>query len=524
MRTPGRTAPDLAGAEPGGSTAAFGGRLSLPLIDAAPRVATPSRSAGWLSIRYRPYVLGTGSGILALVAGALVSSRPKDAVALLLGAAVIAAVLVRPFVGALLLAVVVPMTSGLASGFPVPHVRLSEALIGVVGLTLIVGAQRRDAVAWQTLDWVLLAYGLCWAFFGVLADVSLRQHLTIDEWGTVLGQLQFFLVYRGVRIAVRDARQRRLAVAAAVIGTVPVALLAMIQEVRAPGVAALISKITGGLTGGSVGGTATGSLLRATGPFNNWAALAGYLLPVVLVVVVLALARSQVPARRWFVGAGVLAAIALALTIEQSAIACAIVGVAVLVRRYDQGGRLTRWVLAGVAVAILAASPLLVSRLVHELAASPGTGRIAWVPQTVSFRWSVWTKQYLPAIGARPLTGYGVALPPSISWPYPESQYVSFLVEGGVPMLLMFAALVWAMFGGTLAAARSTDRAERALGLALTTGIVAMLVLNLFWPFLSNGGMPQILWALMALTVPRVARQPESVAVGWSPSSIGAGT
>lgn len=490
---------------------------------AMPVASPPPGSAGWLLTRYRPYVIGASCAVVALAAGVLASYRPKDAIAVVLGAALVAAVLMRPLVGALVLAVLVPMTSGLASGFPVPHMRLAEALIGVVGVTLIVASQRRDAVAWQTLDWVLLGYGLAWAFFGALAALLLGQHLSIDQWGTVLGQLQFFLVYRGVRIAVRDARERRFVVAAVVVGTLPVTLLAILQEAKAPGIAAFITKITGGSGTGAIGG-GSGTLLRATGPFDNWAALAGYLLPVVLVVLVFALSRSQLPARRWFAAAGILSAIALALTIEQSAIVCGVVGVVVLVRRYDRDGRLTRWVLLAIAVAVVAASPLFVSRFLEDFSGSPGTGRIAWVPQTVSFRWSVWTHQYFPAIVAHPLTGYGIGLPSTITWPYTESQYLSFLMEGGIPILLVFATLAWAMLNGTLAATRSSDPAERALGLALTTSIVAMLVMNFIWPFLSNGGMPQILWALMALTVPRRSRLrgplvpgPVSSAVGASP-------
>jgi len=464
-------------------------------------LAAVTPAPGWFSSRPRPLMLAGACATVALAAGALAPSKPRDAIGLLLAVAMVVAVLVRPLIGAVLLVALVPVTSGLASGFPVSHVRLSEVVIGAVGVTLIISARRRDAVPWRTLDWLLLSYGLCWAFLGAAADVSLGQHLSIDDWGTVLGQLQFFLVYRGVRVAVRSEKERHLAIGALILASVPAAVLAILQETRAPTIGSFITKITGGPTGGTTAGS-TGGLLRATGPFDNWAALAGYLLPVLLVLVALAMARTQVLHRRWYVGAGVLAAIALALTDEQSAIVCLIVGLVVLVRYYDHDGRVTRWVLVGVAVVVVVASPVLVTRLVHELSGSPGTGRIPWVPQTLSFRWSVWTKQYLPAIGARPLTGYGMVLPSSISWAYPESQYISFLIEGGLPMLAVFAALAWAMLSASVSATRSVDPFVRALGLALTIAVASMVVMNFTWPFLSNGGMPQVLWGLMALTVP----------------------
>lgn len=458
-------------------------------------------SPGWLGARPRPVLLATVCAVVGGLAGAMAPVRPRDAVGLVVAVALVAVVLLRPFVGAVLLVSVVPAASGFASGFPVAHVRISEALIGLVGVTLIVSARRRDAVRWGALDWVLLAYGVCWAAFGALADVSLHQHLSLEGWGTVVGQLQFFLVYRGVRVAVRSPGERRSAVLAAVIASAAVAVLALLQEAKAPGIASLLHRLTGGLTGGSLAGATSGGVTRATGPFVNWAALAGYLLPVVLVVLALVLGRLEVR-RRWLLWAGVLVAVALALTLEQSAIVCLLVGVVLLTRRYDRDGRLMRWAVLGVAVVVLAASPFLVSRLVHELAGSAGTGRIPWIPQTLSFRWSVWSRQYFPAIGAHPLTGYGVVIPSSIRWAWPESQYVSYLVEGGVPMLVMFGALAWGMVDGAVAAARSSDAFQRALGVALTVAVVSMLVMNTMWPFLSNGGMPQVLWALMALAVP----------------------
>lgn len=497
---PGATAP-RSEARPDALTAVGGGRPDTP--------AEPG--SGWLALRARPVLLPTVCALVALGVGFLLPTKPKDALALLAGAVVLVAVLLRPVVGAVLLVALVPATSGFAPGFPVSNVRLSEAVIGLVGVTLLASVRRTEAVPWEALDWALLCYGVTWAAFAVLADHQLHQHLTISEWGTALGQLQFFLVYRGVRVAVRSERERRLSLAALMIASLPVAALAILQEVRAPGVQSFINTLTGGLTAGSAP-TGAGSVARVTGPFANWAALAGYLLPIVLVIVALALSKAQVRRAWWFTVVALAAALAMVLTLEQSAIACALVGVFVLLRRYDREGRMTRLFLVGVVALALVASPVLVGRLGHELAGSPGTGRTPWVPSTLSFRWSVWTKQYFPAIAARPLAGYGMVYPSSISWIFPESQYVSFLMEGGVVMLAAFGVLVWAMLQRTLAAARASDALDRALGSALTIGVVAMLVMNVTWQFLSNGGMPQVLWALMALLLPM--RRPAGVGGG----------
>lgn len=457
--------------------------------------------AGWLAARPRPLLLAAACVVVALGAGAIAPSHLKYAIGVVGVTALVGAVLLWPRFGAYLLVGLVPATSGLASGFPVSRVRLSEAIIGLVGVTLLVSVRRRDAVPWRTLDWVLAAYSTAWILFGILADVGLHQHLSLTQWGTVVGQLQFFLVYRAVRVAIRSAGERRTALAVLVISTIPVSVLALLQKVNAPHVRLFIYKMVGATTTGTAAAS-VGHTLRVTGPFANWAALAGFLLPTLLVLVALALGQVRVRRSRWFLAAGVLGAVGLALTDEQSAIICFAVGALVLAKRYGKGRAVLRWAPLLLLAAAVFAGPSIVHRIGTELAPSAGTGRVSWIPQTLSFRWSVWTQQYFPAIWQRPLSGFGVVLPPTIRWQYPESQYVSFLMEGGFPLLGLFGALSWAMLRGARDAARSADPLDRALGNAMGIAIVSMLVMNTMWPFLSNGGMPQVLWPLMALTVP----------------------
>lgn len=454
---------------------------------------------------------------MALAVGVVAPRDPLAAVGLTLAAVLVAAVALRPRLGGLVLAGVVPLTSGLGPGFPIPHVRVSEALVGLVGVTVLVSVRPRDAVRWQAVEWWLLAYGVAWAVFGVVDAHSLRQHLQIADWGTVFGQLQFFLLYRAVRVALRTRADRRLALWVVLLSSALASLLAVLEELRLPGVGNFIATITGGLAigAGTAGGapTTVGGILRATGPFDNWAALAGYLLPVLLVLVALAMARRWGRPFRWFALAGVLGALAFVLTAEQSAIVCFVVGAVVLAKRFG-ARRVVPWMVLAVAVGAAILGPFLAERIASELGGGAGTGRMAWVPQTLSFRWSIWTGQYLPAIGARPFAGYGVILPPTIRWPYPESQYVSFLVEGGIPMVAAFFGTVGAVLAGTVRAARSADPVDRALGSAMTVAVVSMLVMNVMWPFLSNGGMPQVLWVLLALTVPQARRYRPAVGVG----------
>ncbi len=480
-------------AEPGGTA----------LLRPPSRLRLDGHDGGWFATRQRPLLLGLAAPIVAFALGVMAMHKLDLAVAGLVGMGLVVAVLVRPVIGGIVLVGAVPVLSGMAAGIPVPHLRVSELIVGLVGVTVIATTRRADAVGWSMLDWLLLAYGLAWAFFGVVDALTLHEHLSLDAWGTTIGQLQFFLIYRGVRLSLRSVADRRLATKVLLAAAVPVSLLALLQELHVGVVSRFLNTITGGLAAEITASMETGHSLRATGPFNNWAALAGYLLPVLLVLCTLSFAGQIRRHRRAVVAVGLCALIGLLVTIEISAMALLVLGAVLLARQYGLGRRVIRYAGAVLLVGVLVAAPFIAPRFAAEFSASPGSSRPAGVPQTLAFRWNVWTGQYLPAIGNRPLSGYGSELPPSITWVYPESQYISYLIEGGLPMLLLFGALAWAMVEESRKASRSEDPFEQALGRAVAVSVGAMLVMNLIWPFLSNGGMPQVLWCLLAITVPR---------------------
>lgn len=468
-------------------------------------MATIPSASSWLLARPRPLALVVGGVVLAGVVGALAAVKLTLGLALVGGAGLVAAVLLRPFVGGIVLAAVVPLVSGLAPGIPVRYVRLSELLIGAVGITVLVAARRLDRLRWEALDWLLLAYGLGWAAFGVYDAHALGEHLSLSDWGTGLGQLQFFLMYRGIRLTIRTPEERRRALRATVTAASVAAVLALGQEAHVPKLNGFLLKVTDAVN------QTGGHLLRATGPFDNWAALAGYLLPLVFVLVALVLGKAQVHAPRRALGLLALLVVALLTTVELSAIVCLVFCLIWLGARYHKVRFMLRRVGVGLLVCGIVASPLIVKKVDSELAKTAGVGRSSLVPQTIAYRMQVWTGQYLPAIGARPADGYGQVLPATIQWPYPESQYIALLIEGGAPVLLLFAGLSVGTFEACARAGRSEDPFDAALGHALLVTGGALVVMDTIWPYVSNGGMPQMLWALMALAAPgwaNVARRP----------------
>lgn len=469
-------------------------------VTAARPTPASRRMDTWLTEQPRIVLLALAGTGAAGVAGILAVTNLKLAIGFVLGVALVVTVLLRPFFGGMILVAGVPVLSGLLAGMPIPHVRVSEALIGAVGVTVIVSARRRDAVAWEPLDWALLVYGLGWLAFSAVNASLLHQSLGLTGWGTALGQLQFFLLYRGVRVALRTTAERRLGMKVLLAASVPVVGLAILQQLHAPGISSFIIAITGGPN--QSGATAT--ITRATGPFANWAALAGYVLPVLVVLVAFAFAGVTRRRRRAAFALTTCALLGLLVTAELSALTCIIVGVVVLGVQYGQFRRVLRWM--GIAVVVLAvvAGPFLVGRLDQQF--GQNAGHHSAVPQTIGYRGKVWTGQYIPAIEKRPLAGYGGQLPSSISWPYPESQYIAELIEGGVPMLALFGMLMWAMVAKGRKLSRAPDPYDVAVGRALVIVVVSLIAMDVVWPYVSNGGMPQVLWCMFALVSPLGAR------------------
>lgn len=467
-------------------------------------VEAPAKADTWLTGRPRTALIAVAGTVLAGLAGALGVHSLRLGVGFVVGVALVITVLLRPAVGGLVLVAAVPALSGLAAGIPIPHVRVSEILIGAIAATVLVSTRRRHAVAWQTLDSVLLIYGAGWLFFGAFNAVMLHQHLGLTDWGTAFGQLQFFLLYRGVRVALRTTAERRRGLRVLLGASIPVAVLAILQQIHAPAVGGFILRITGGPDQSG----ATGSLQRATGPFDNWAALAGYLVPVLLVIASLLLSGQIRRHRRaaWVVTG--FAVIGLLLTAELSAIACVVIGTAVMAGQYGLFRRVRRDVLVVVVVVLAALIGIFLAQRLSDQFSQNATHRSA-VPQTISYRAGIWTSQYIPAIDQRPLEGYGVQLPASIRWPYPESQYIADLIDGGLPLLMLFSLLMWAMVAQGRRISRSDDPFDVALGRSLTVVTVVLIAMDVVWPYISNGGLPQMLWCVFALASP-VARTASS--------------
>ncbi len=409
----------------------------------------------------------------------------------------------RPLVGGVILVSLVPTLAGLDPGLPVPGLRVSQLLI--VGVAAIVFLTARSA-PWRQFDWIALAYVLCTLGFGLWDLVSRGAAVSSEDLGKLIGPLEFLLLYRVVVVVARSTAVRRTMLKWMMLSSVPVAVFALMQFVNLPGTRALASTYAGETDNLK----AYHTFYRATALFGQGHQLGDYLLAIILVGMALFLDPQHSPLkRRCMFAILTVDGLALAATATIAPILAAMLGILGLAYWY---GRFGRAMIAVVIVALLGAvifSSTIAKRETQQFSAEAqdrgvlfaGTATHSILPNSIVFRWEVWTKEFLPVIDEHLVTGYGPNLPPGAIWGFTESAYITLLLRGGLPVLLLFGWILWIMARGSLAIA--DDR--RPVARAMLVLVVAVLVMQLEENDLLDAGLGELWWALAGVLLASVS-------------------
>jgi len=419
----------------------------------------------------------------------------KTAFAALFGVAVVVIVLARPVIGAYTLVAVVPPVSGLRAGLPVPQFRLSEILIASIGVLLLLLARPGQTPCWRAFDWLAIGYVVANAVLGAADLESRGSPITITEANKLLGPVQFFLLYRAVLTTLTTRHQRQVALRLLLFASVPVSVLAVLQEIHAPGVVRLLANVTA-----SQAFTTNSGVARATGPFALWHDLGSYLFVIVILGVALLINQSwQVMKPRILAGLVMLAGIALVTTVSATPLAGTTVGVLVLAvtarpRR--------QWVVRAAGLIVLlsvAFGPILAARYKQQFSLQAPIKQIPFLPQNFNFRIAVWTTEFLPVVGQHLATGYGPDFPPALAFSYTESVYVTLLLRGGLPLLFLYTGLMLTLALRARDLRTDADVERRAIAQVLFVVIILIVFMQMTTNYFVNAGFPFLFWVLAAM-------------------------
>jgi hypothetical protein len=442
----------------------------------------------------------------AAATGAATSVRPVYGAVTAVAIAVLLVGLARPTAIAYALVALAPITPGLRRGLVVPNLRISEILIAGSAALVITTAGRTAHGRWRALDGFAALYVALTLGLGLITATLYGHSLSTDNINKLLGPVQFFLLYRTVRLALPQPEQRSRALSVLLLSSAPVALITVLQQFNIGPTRGWIIALTASVT---APGSGASGIIRATGPFAHYHSLAGYLVVIILLAVALLFTPDQtVLRRRLLVPLTAAAGIALVCTATLVTLAAGMVGVLILAIRARQPFKLLL-LLGGVSLAGLTGiGPNLSRRVSGQLEGKLPTYTLkatqSWLPPNVAFRVQVWRDQYLPVVNQHLLLGYGPGVPASVTWDSTESLYITLLMRGGVPLLLAFIGLVIAIWMAARAAERSPESQDRALGMTLTTVVIVMTFMHLIHPYFTDAGFPHALWILLALLPSRV--------------------
>jgi hypothetical protein len=467
-------------------------------------------------------LLGIGSVATVLVVMGVAAYRPLPALAGLGGLAVVAIVVARPVRAAYLYLGVTPLVAGLSRGSFVPHLRPSELLLAVllaaVGLRFLVdalGGRRPVGIGdrrWTDLDRSILAMAVLSSFVPLAWRAARGYRPLLDDLLFATTMWKYLLVFLLFRVVVTDPDQVRTSVKIMLGAGFVVGAIAIAQAVNTPGVPAVLAAVqeeplraVTNNRGSSTLGTSHG--VADVMAFSLALCLAFWWLRV---------------GPRWLAGLGAAFFGLACLASGQFSAGVALIVVAVVFG--SLAGRL--WRTLAVAVPATALSALLLWPVVQARLAAAGESGVpsSWEARRfnlTNYFWPELARNGNWLLGVRP-AGRLPSYEPWREWVYIESGYTWLLWTGGIPLLVAYLWLSWAVWRGALGLARPAVLARRlapgrpdprpegerfasAIGMAVAVSWAVVFVLMLFDVHLTLRGPADALFPLLALlAVPSV--------------------
>ena len=404
------------------------------------------------------------------------------------------------------LALILPLTDGIARGAVVPVLRLGQALLALGFILFLLARPSRLGKSRLTaIDLAFVLFFLSEAVFPLLALYYRGEHLDLNSPGpfataaplqTLLGPLQFYLVYRIAVATVTSERQIAIALKLSFVASIVVSIIGIAEKFVAP-VHTFIQTYYPPVAWKNTG---LPSELRITSTMEGYTGLASYLTATLIV----ALACSTVQKRLkisplLLVTTLLLDSMALLLTGTFAAYAGLVVGAAVVFILFR---RLPKWIiiaLVGIALSALVFQSFISVRLADWLG---GTGQGLF--PTFSYRIILWEEVFLPAVSQHLLFGAGPAPAALNAWPTEETQYLSLLLRGGLPYFFSYFLLMGVMMVTCWRRIKNkSNELVHTIAIATLAILVAINVMNVSSVYFTYPGITQTLFMLLAIIVAR---------------------
>ncbi|MGA4689318.1 O-antigen ligase family protein [Rhodococcus sp. AB351] len=392
-------------------------------------------------------------------------------------------------------------TTGVVSFLPMFGVRPWHIFAGLA-LVIAILSTPAGTVRSLRLGLLDLAFGL-FAVGSLLAEFINSSEVGYFDFIGAINPAFFLVGYFAARIAVTGRSSayealRMYCIPAILAGLVSVAQLGSVSFSQ------LVLRIAPGP--GLQSRIIDGRLIRATGFVGHWTGLGFYFCSVLAAgCAALLLARNLGgrPPRSiyWCLGAAVLGAVSsLTLSAIMTAVAIALVTMFVI------GLKPSRLlILAGVALVVYMQFGSLLGERVTQQTAYRKEYVPDWVPNTIAYRWKIWTEQTVPVLQERLWTGWGSNIystadrPRRLVWGSPESQWLGTAMTSGmlVAGILGVTLIVALLLIGRSAWSSVQSRWQLPVGVLLSCALVSSFTVPVF----TNRGLPVGLWFIIGVVV-----------------------
>jgi len=443
--------------------------------------------------------------VLVVILGGLTSFNPFLGITCALVLFLLVLVVPRPILIVYGLTLFMPFTGGLARGAVVPILRLGQAVVVFAFiLFLLVRPSPQGKSRLTAIDLAFVLYFLTEAVFPMLALYYRGEQFnlnSVDSSGlsplqTLLGPLQYYLLYRIVVATVSTERQIKVVLELSFIASIMVSVIGILERIVAPVRTFIQTYYPPNVQ------SATVSLdeLRITSTLGHFSGLAAYLVfTIILVLACYTVGERMKISSLLLAITAVFASIALILTGTFSGWIGLAVGVATVFLLTGRLPKLFILLPCGIALAALIFQSFLSARLDEQLGVGAAQGLL---PQSLAFRINLWESLFLPAIGQHLLFGAGPSPAVLNSWPAEESQYLLLLLRGGLPYFFSYLLLIGLPITMCWRHMKSNSRdAKHSVALALLVILITMSVMNVSAEYFTYVGGTQVLWMLLAIVV-----------------------
>ncbi len=313
----------------------------------------------------------------------------------------------------------------------------------------------------------------------------------------------FFLIgFYAARIAVDGVASARWLLTGFATPAIPAAVVAVLQ-LGSPAFSAAVLRIAPGP--GLEARLADGRLIRATGLVGHWTGSGFYFCTALAAAcTALVLCKRQgfrvPPVTMISLVAAVFGAVSsLTITVVLTALVVVIMTLVVVGVR---AGRIAA-LLGLVAVVYFQFGDYLSERL-EQQTAHRSEYVPAWVPNTIAYRWKIWTEQTIPMIRERPWSGWGTNVynsadrPRQLVWGSAESQWFGGAISSGVVVTAMLAATLLAAL---ILVARGSTKENGRWKLPMVGLLVSVLLASFTVPLFTNRGLPIGIWVLFGVVL-----------------------